>query len=618
MAEQSISFKNLRDLPHRNAIINKFNLITLNDHSKFPYDIYFIYPESFHCQEHHEEIIIDVINTGQKISSAGFNFRLDTIKKNIFIQCTLEIKVNQNAEGKKLKFFNGQNWKTFDSPLNLFYQKYEFQDQLNLSSKSPYRFSFINMEKGDQYIVKNPSFHILETSSRNLFIYLCRQSYNEDSKINKIKDTDRLNILTENFIKTQNYLFDHNLIIKSYNVYEIDFEKYHPTENDYFLCYTLDEIQEEKEVMKFLQYFPYENRILYSYECMFLPHYRWHFNLLEHFGKVFLGLDYLVDLKKYFWVPNYHQLFTQYYDIEISRAEFILSQSNPTKFLANNPINSWHGIKRINVIKEMSSLCPDEFDVYGSADLFKELKNYKGVINFKDNPYINKTQVLSQYRFVLVSENCFVNGYVTEKLIDSLSWGNVPVYYGSYEIKNFFPNLFENGIINGHDYETKELYQYLKSMPEQEYMIRVKRIKKYRNYYYQMFSLQNIWNYILAHSLKVPEFQYHNNLLQNVNQNLEKKKLIIMDNNLYLQQLTSLLKDHFQISILRQDQITSFGGDILILSEDKKMDKPNIHLMFSEKNILEKSITEILTENVKEEIKKINLLNVLHNRFIWK
>ena len=129
----------------------------------------------------------------------------------------------------------------------------------------------------------------------------------------------------------------------------------------------------------------------------------------------------------------------------------------------------------------MSNICSDEFDVYGTYDLFKEFKNYKGIISFEDNPYINKTKVLSQYKFIIVSENCFVNGYVTEKLIDSLSWGNVPIYYGAYNIKEFFPELFEKGIIHGHDYETKELYQYLKSMTDEEYSTRVKTIKKYRN-----------------------------------------------------------------------------------------------------------------------------------------
>jgi hypothetical protein len=50
----------------------------------------------------------------------------------------------------------------------------------------------------------------------------------------------------------------------------------------------------------------------------------------------------------------------------------------------------------------------------------------------------SKTEALSDYRYSIVIENCKLNNYFTEKLIDCLSQGTIPIYWGSPTVSDFF------------------------------------------------------------------------------------------------------------------------------------------------------------------------------------
>jgi len=62
---------------------------------------------------------------------------------------------------------------------------------------------------------------------------------------------------------------------------------------------------------------------------------------------------------------------------------------------------------------------------------------------FKDNPAkpcVNKINTLKKYKFCLCIENVSFPGYVTEKIIDSMVAGVIPVYLGAPDIKKFIPS----------------------------------------------------------------------------------------------------------------------------------------------------------------------------------
>lgn len=67
-----------------------------------------------------------------------------------------------------------------------------------------------------------------------------------------------------------------------------------------------------------------------------------------------------------------------------------------------------------------------------------------GLIDFygagAGRPFESKFDVLKDYRYCIVVESCFEDFYFTEKLIDPISVGTVPFYYGCPSIENYFEN----------------------------------------------------------------------------------------------------------------------------------------------------------------------------------
>ena len=53
-------------------------------------------------------------------------------------------------------------------------------------------------------------------------------------------------------------------------------------------------------------------------------------------------------------------------------------------------------------------------------------------------PVKTKDKALSEYKFSIVVENCSVENYFTEKLIDCFATGTIPIYWGCKNIGDFF------------------------------------------------------------------------------------------------------------------------------------------------------------------------------------
>lgn len=95
---------------------------------------------------------------------------------------------------------------------------------------------------------------------------------------------------------------------------------------------------------------------------------------------------------------------------------------NMSIFASNKKITTGHQIRHqiISILKNKKIL-----DVYGTGY----------------NPINYKLDGLAPYRFSVAIENCAVNHYFTEKLIDCFATHTVPIYWGCPEIEKFFnPN----------------------------------------------------------------------------------------------------------------------------------------------------------------------------------
>lgn len=166
--------------------------------------------------------------------------------------------------------------------------------------------------------------------------------------------------------------------------------------------------------------------------------------------------------------------------------------------------------ERVKVIRWFEQHHLEEFDLYGFSwdkgtlkpipwflapfrkeKLIKKLftdnseyPSYKGTID-------NKREVLEKYKFSVCYENVKDEpGYVTEKILDCLICGTVPVYWGASNIEEHIP---VECFIDKRKFDTyEELYDYMKNMSDEEYLkyqhnieefLKSKNAVKYSNEY---------------------------------------------------------------------------------------------------------------------------------------
>jgi hypothetical protein len=124
-----------------------------------------------------------------------------------------------------------------------------------------------------------------------------------------------------------------------------------------------------------------------------------------------------------------------------------LIQTNPQKFLPNSPGGTYISDKDINMYqdektKKCSSILSGK-KTYPGQILRHQIQNTSTGIDFfgwgSPNGFIeNKLVALKNYMFHLTIENIKAPHYFTEKLIDCLLTGCVPIYYGAPNIEKYF------------------------------------------------------------------------------------------------------------------------------------------------------------------------------------
>ncbi len=123
---------------------------------------------------------------------------------------------------------------------------------------------------------------------------------------------------------------------------------------------------------------------------------------------------------------------------------------------------------------------------------FEVDKNYKGSI-------LNKSEILKKYKFSLCFENCQnCEGYISEKIFDSLFSMTIPIYNGFSNIESFIP---KDIIINIKDFTSfYDLYKYINSMSLKDYREKLEKIidfyPKYKeSSFYDLKWAEEIYNH---------------------------------------------------------------------------------------------------------------------------
>jgi len=143
--------------------------------------------------------------------------------------------------------------------------------------------------------------------------------------------------------------------------------------------------------------------------------------------------------------------------------------------------------ERLRAIRWFEKHHPDEFDLYGQRwDRFyfkKKLSLINPVLAraYSMFPWLPRRQlfpsargsvttkrdVMRQYKFCICYENASYPGWLTEKMLDAMFAGSVPIYQGDPEVAKLVPTAAFIDKRNFADYDS--LYAYLKGMSHTEY-----------------------------------------------------------------------------------------------------------------------------------------------------
>jgi len=86
----------------------------------------------------------------------------------------------------------------------------------------------------------------------------------------------------------------------------------------------------------------------------------------------------------------------------------------------------------------------DQLEKHFKIDHYGRYKNNMPLIKSKYNSK-DFSKIISQYKFVLTFEKFRVDTYITEKITHGFNAGNIPIYWGSLKIGNYFnPKRFIN------------------------------------------------------------------------------------------------------------------------------------------------------------------------------
>lgn len=169
-------------------------------------------------------------------------------------------------------------------------------------------------------------------------------------------------------------------------------------------------------------------KIFYTSECIELrfPHIKELYgNYALDYVDLSLGYDY-IDNPKYLRLPywicmNVNPNHTEEQIEKIFESWNSLTPNNINKVIAINRHDKWN--TRSIIAKDIEDYTKIVFAGAwnkNSNELFEKFNN-------------NKIKCLKQYKFNLCAENDIYNGYVTEKIFDSIKCGCVPLYMGSGE-----------------------------------------------------------------------------------------------------------------------------------------------------------------------------------------
>ena len=175
-------------------------------------------------------------------------------------------------------------------------------------------------------------------------------------------------------------------------------------------------------------------------------------------------------------------IFTENKIPDLSEADYAIGQAhiNYLDRYFKFPIFLWRNIKAISQLRKKSlenpnrtkfcaAVISNNITTNGFREKFiNELNKYKTIdmggifLNNIGGPVQNKIEFLSSYKFSISMENSEGDGYLSEKIYDSLISGTIPIYYGDFTLDEYInPKAI---ILIKEERNMKEKIEYIKEI----------------------------------------------------------------------------------------------------------------------------------------------------------
>lgn len=475
---------------------------------------------NYNSVKYNEETNSFILEHANNILHPSFGLSLpfykeDTMVKSIYTLSFYARSLNNISNNKKFKIYVGntdKDWIVIDDELTNEFKLFKltttfyFQDEISVFGiNNPFRIGFdnpcenmiyeikdINLNNNDNICDNNIIFdvkifyHEIYISKQNYSIVSC---YNLPNYLLNYNTNKNILLLPYDFLLNNYININENIIKINDNDVLIILEPPPIKKNDIKYTNVFNKMLSDLNILTDL----FKTKCIYYYElpCGYENHmWKLELNFLNKFNYVFSQIGQIIDYKKYFWVPCR----SYFLDVEVNMINF-----KNKKLLCNCPISSGYNIKRVQLIKKIAYKY--NIDIYGQ------------IFNNMNEPYIKsklkhiparcvsnvdikdaKLNTLKNYKYVIISENCDLYGYISERIIDIMSIGCIPIYYS--ENTDF---LFSNNvcIINGNDFkDIDEMYNHILNIDENTYNKMIQKNYEYIIKNIKYFTWINIYEYM--------------------------------------------------------------------------------------------------------------------------
>ena len=201
----------------------------------------------------------------------------------------------------------------------------------------------------------------------------------------------------------------------------------------------------------------------------------------ESFMKQYLAVicDYMIDdyPVHHFLIPREFKLIPTYFDRDKPYFLCMVLKNKSLGISINSLVPSLYKYKKYSNMKkrkEIDKLCckvigPHNYHSYGRG---WEKRCFKGSLPGNQN-----YDVIASHQFTLALENCSMPGYVTEKMMDTMFCGSIPVYLGATDVEKYVP---KDTFIDIRDFDSYDkVIDFIVNLSSEEINIYRKRIKEF-------------------------------------------------------------------------------------------------------------------------------------------